>query len=141
MDATSIEKTFACMGLQSKRSIAKHLLQENTYDSNLVPDIHAVDYTKNHRGRTNLAALADLPMFVDDIYIYGYLRRNDIVYKKGSVSCTLGESGAAKAIVGRISIAARDTFGKNLHTRIVHTVSYTNSADSTIRDTVRQIEN
>ena len=42
------------IGLRSEKAVAKHILQENVWESNLIPDIAGVDYFAGHQGRTNL---------------------------------------------------------------------------------------
>ena len=46
----AVEATFASMGIRSKKTTALHLLHENTYDSNLLPDIAIVDYLVGNLG-------------------------------------------------------------------------------------------
>jgi hypothetical protein len=41
-----------------------------------------VDYTKGHLGYTHLESLEGLPLFVDGLYIYGYLHKADRVSRK-----------------------------------------------------------
>ena len=69
------------MGLRSKKAVAAHLLLENTYESNLVSDIAQVDYLSGNQGRTHLRPLSGLPTFVDDVYVFGYFRREHCVAK------------------------------------------------------------
>ena len=59
-----IERTFGSMGLRSEKSIAQHILLENAYGNNLVPDISKVDYLADNKGGTHLQPLADLQVFV-----------------------------------------------------------------------------
>ena len=74
------------MGLRSTKAIAKHILQENTWENNLIPDIANVNYFKGHQGPTNLHPLEGLPVFVDDFYVFGRLRENKIV-RVGRKTC------------------------------------------------------
>ena len=67
------------MGLRSAEAVAKHNLQENVWESNLIIDIAGVDYFAGHRGRINLQPLEGLPVFVDDFYAYGPLRENEFL--------------------------------------------------------------
>ena len=60
-----------------KKAVAVHLLLENSYESNLVSDIAKVDYLAGTLGRTNLRPLAGLQPFVDDIYVFDYLSREE----------------------------------------------------------------
>ena len=77
------------MGLRSVEAVAKHILQENVWESNLIPDIAGVDYFAGHQRRTNLQPLKGLTAFVDDFYVYGPLRENEIVRVRGrKPACT-----------------------------------------------------
>jgi len=105
--------TFQTMGLRTEKAIAAHLLLENAHESNLVPDIAKVDYLAGNLGRTHLQTLEGLETFVDDVYVFGYLRREDCVFVGGRLSCTTGEGGAAKNTVHRISTAVYESIGKN----------------------------
>ena len=101
--------TLESMGLRSKKAVAILILQENVYESNLVPDITNVDYLAGHQGRTNLQPLAGLQVFVDDVYVYGPLQEKDLVRVPGRrTSCTTGEEGASKRVVAQISIFVRE---------------------------------
>ena len=134
--------TLESMGLQSKKAVAIHILQENVYESNLVPDIANVDYLAGHQGRMNLQPLAGLQVFVDDVYVYGPLQEKDLVRVPGRrTSCTTGEEGAAKRVVAQISIFAREVWGEEdgyKNVSIAHTVDANSSG--TIVSTVGQIE-
>ena len=105
--------TLESMGLQSKKAVAIHILQENVYESNLVLDIANVDYLAGHQGRMNLQPLAGLQVFVDDVYVYGPPQEKDLVRVPGRrTSCTTGEEGAAKRVVAQISIFVREVWGE-----------------------------
>ena len=134
--------TLESMGLQSKKAVAIHILQENVYESNLVPDIANVDYLAGHQGRMNLQPLAGLQVFVDDVYVYGPLQEKDLVRVPGRrTSCTTGEEGAAKRVVAQISIFVREVWGEEdgyKNVSIAHTVDANSSG--TIVSTVGQIE-
>ena len=93
------KQTFESMDLRSKKAVAAHLLLENANESNLVSDIANVDYLAVNLGRTNLRPLAGRPTFVDDIYVFGYLSREECVVRNGRLSCTSGENGSAKLVV------------------------------------------
>lgn len=144
-----LRKTFESMGLRVAKSVASHLLLENAYDSNLLPDISKVDYLEGNLGPTHLRPLAGLPAFVDDVYVFGYLRREDCVFQKGRLSCTTGEEGSAKAVVGKIGIAVQESLGTDpnggkrsyMQTSIVHTISEKAKTGSTICATIQNIEN
>jgi hypothetical protein len=145
----AVQATFQSMGLRSEKAVAAHLLLENTHESNLVPDIARVDYLAGNLGRTHLRPLEGLPTFVDDVYVFGYMRREDCVARGGHLSCTTGEDSAAKSIVARISTAVRESMGKapdgtshgHIQTNIVHTLATRkNTEGSAIRETVARIE-
>lgn len=136
------------MGLRVAKSVASHLLLENAYESNLLPDISKVDYLEGHLGHTHLRQLDGLPAFVDDVYVFGYLRREDCVLHKGRLSCTTGYEGSAKAVVGKIGIAVQESMGtapngckrSYIQTSIVHTISEKAKTGSTIFATIQNIE-
>ena len=91
--------TLESMGLRCVEAVAKHILQENVWENNLIPDIAGVDYFAGHQGRTNLQPLDGLPGFVDDFYVYGPLRENEIVRVRGrKPACTTGEEGSGKRV-------------------------------------------
>ena len=123
---TATKQTFRDMG-----NVATHLLLENAYDSNLLSDISKVDYLAGNLGRTNLRPLEGLPVFVDDIFVFGYLSREKS-----------GEQGAAKLVVESIANALERALGKRdyMQTAIVHTVATGNPGSSTIRATTAKIE-
>ena len=136
------KQTFEDMGLRCEKNVATHLLLENAYDSNLLSDISKVDYLAGNLGRTNLRPLEGLPAFVDDIFVFGYLSREECVFRKGKLSCTSGEQGAAKLVVASIANALERALGKReyMQTAIVHTVATGNPGSSTIRATIAKIE-
>ena len=142
--------TFAQMGLRTEKAVATHLLLENAHESNLVPDIRDADYLAGHLGRTHLRPLEGLPTFVDDIYVFGYLCKEDCVAIGGRLSCTTGPDGAASQIVGRISTAVDESMGRAsdgtkrgyIQSVLVHTLALQDNAPlSTIRATIARIEN
>ena len=59
-------------------NIAYNVLFENTYDSNLVSDISKVDYLAGNLGPTDLQPLEGVGPFVDDMYIFGYCREEQM---------------------------------------------------------------
>jgi hypothetical protein len=144
----AVQATFASMGIRTKKSISHHLLVENAYENNLLSDISRVDYLANNRGRTHLRPLDGLPVFVDDVYVFGYLRREDTVETKGKVLCTTGEFGFAKKALSHVVLAIRTAMGNDvqdyhIHASLVHTIAYRNNGyttGSTIRATVANIE-
>ena len=145
IEATEIiEATFKEMGKRSLKTIAEHILKENINEDNLINDIANVNYTKNHQGKTHLQEIEGFGLFVDDLYIYGYLRREDIVFTpKGGVSCTEGGNGSASCVVEMLRSIVKQTIGKNSnlpHVNIMHTVEIKNNANSSILKTIAEIE-
>ncbi|MEW8688946.1 MAG: hypothetical protein AB2556_24265 [Candidatus Thiodiazotropha sp.] len=147
----AVQTTFQSMGLRSAKAVTTHLLLENAYESNLLSDIAQVDYLAGNLGRSHLRPRSGLQTFVDDVYVYGYLRREDCVVHRGRLSCITGNGGAAKNIVSRISTAVRESMGAAtgyIQTSIVHTVAArcasaaagTTTAASAIRKTIARIE-
>ena len=131
------------MGLRSAEAVALHILQENVWESNLIPDIAGVENFDGHQGHTNLQPLEGLPAFVDDFYAYGPLRENEIVRVRGrKPAYTTNEEGSAKRVVLQISLFVRHVWsGEDGHKNvsIAHTV-YANSRSSRIVETVEKIE-
>ncbi|MEW8689060.1 MAG: hypothetical protein AB2556_24840 [Candidatus Thiodiazotropha sp.] len=122
----AVQTTFQSIGLQSAKAVATHLLLENAYESNLLSDFAQVDYLAGNLVHTHLGFLPGLLMFIDDAYVYSYLRREDCVVHGGRLSCTTGNGGAAKNIVARISTAVCGSMGVAtvyIQTSIVHTVA------------------
>ena len=124
------------MGLRAEASLAKHLLLENCWENNLLPDISKVDYLEGHQGRTNLQPLEGLPLFVDDIYVCGYLDQTEVVRTRYTVSC----EPVSKQIVASIAMAAQEILGgPRKNTRISSTV-LASSKGSKIVQTIAKIE-
>ena len=139
-----IETTFKEIGKRSLKSIAEHILKENVYEGNLINDISGVDYTKNNHGKTHLQEIDGFGLFVDDLYVNGYLRKEDIVFNpKGGVSCTEGLNGSACFVVEILRSIVKQTIGKNSnlpHINIMHTVEIKNVGNSNILKTIVGIE-
>ena len=134
------------MGIRAERGLAEHILKENVHNSNLISDISLVDYTKNHLGETHLQEKDGFPIFVDDLYVFGYLRQTDIVYnRKGGICCTTGPNGAATYIIEQVRAIVKYTIGKdnasNLHTNFMHTIALGRNNGGVIESTIRKIEN
>ena len=140
--ANQVCTTLREMGLRSAKSVANHLLQENTYESNLVPDIAQAPYLHGAETRTHLAPLSGFPPFCDDIYVYGRLAEADIVRVGQRVSCTTGADGSASRVVGLVSNHAKTVWPaathKYIHVSIANTVDI--GANSKIPQTIFQIE-
>lgn len=145
----AVNTTFQTMGLRSEKAVAAHLLLENAHESNLLPDIAKVDYLAGNLGRTHLQTLEGLETFVDDVYVFGYLQREDCVLVGGRLSCTTGEGGAAKNTVHQIATAVYQSVGKkpdgttrgHIQTSIVHTIATRERTQGrAIRETVARIE-
>ena len=140
-----IETTFKQMGVRSQKSIAEHILKENVYGGNLISDIASVDYTKGHLGKTHLREIPGFPIFVDDLYLHGYLGEEDIVYdRSGGVCCTTGNGGSASYILEQIRAIVRYTIGSdsptNIHIHFMHTVALGKRSVGTIESTILAIE-
>ena len=145
IEATEIiETTFKEMGKRSLKTIAEHILKENIYEGNLINDIANVNYTKNNQGKTHLQEIDGFGLFVDDLYIYGYLRKEDIIFTpKGGVSCTEGANGSASCVVEMLRSIVKQTIGKNSnlpHINIMHTVEIKDIGNSGILKNIVEIE-
>ena len=127
------------MGLQNEKAVAAHLLLENVYESNLVSDIAKLDYLAGNLGRTNRCPLDALLPFVDNLYVFGYLSREECDFQNGRLSSTSREKGSAKLVVANIAIALETALGKHCNTAIVHTVADGKAESSTIRMTIARI--
>ena len=118
----SLEK----MGLRSAKAVALHILQENTHESNLVPDISNAPYLRGNLGQTHLAPIPGFPPFCDDMYVYGRLGEKDAVWVGNQVRCTSGTNGSASLFVSRISNLCQEVWPraeyKYIHVSLVHTV-------------------
>ena len=134
--------TLAEMGLRAAKAIANHLLQENTYESNLVSDIAYAPYLRGNRGRTHLAPIPGFPPFCDDQYVYGRLQARDVVRVGNRVSCTTGETGSASLVVGRISNLSQEVWPRAEHTYIHVSIAKTVGvgAGGKICETIQAIE-
>ena len=140
-----IETTFKQMGIRAGKGVAEHILKDNAYEDNLISDISTVDYTKGHKGQTHLREIPGFCIFVDDLYVYGYLRKEDIVYnRKGGVQCTTGTNGSASYIIEQIRGIVKYTLGRDnpssLHTSIMHTIALDKKSKGTILETIDKIE-
>ena len=146
-----IYKTFHELGLRTEKSIATHILLENAFESNLLSDISKVDYLANNKGRTHLRPLEGLSTFVDDVYVFGYMRKEDGISYRGRYSCapsSMGtqDVGAAKQILRKISCAVSETFSnyhnKPIQPSIIHTIEKRHrECGGTIQTTIEEIEN
>ena len=132
-----LSATLSMIGLRAEASLAKHLLQENRWENNLVPDIFKVNYLEGHQGRTNLQPLEGLPLFVDDYYVFGFLDQAETVCIHGKkVPCEI----VAKQIVARISMAVQEALGgPRKNTKISNTV-LASAEGSKILVTIAKIE-
>ena len=145
----AVQATFQSMGLRPEKAVSAHLLLENAHESNLVSDISKVDYLAGNLGRTHLRPLPSLPRFVDDVYVFGYLRCEDCVVHGGRLSCTTREDSSAKNTFARISTASRESMGTaadgttcgHIQTNIFHTLAtWDNAEGGAIHVTVSRIE-
>ena len=127
----SISTTLREMGIRAKSKVLRHLFLDNAYEHNLLPNIANCNYLFGHQGRTSLEPLDGLPPFVDDIFVYGYVREKDLFSVGGKVLCS-----NATSIVAKVSTAARETYGRFLHPSMVHTVR----GGGLVRSTIGWIE-
>lgn len=110
----TIRASLQDMRIRAKKSVLAHLLLDNAYDSNLLADISKCDYLEGHEGRTHLRPLEGLPPFVDDVFVYGYLREKDLF---GRIC------NNATGILQKVSAAAREAYeNTNLYAKIQNTV-------------------
>ena len=79
-------------------NIAYNVLFENTYDSNLVSDIAQVDYLAGNLGPTDLQPLEGVGPFVDDMYIFGYCREEQMECSGRRIWYSKSTGAAATAI-------------------------------------------
>ena len=132
------------LGLRAMKSVSAHLLVEDAYGGNLLPDIATVDYLAGHKEHTHCRTLAGLLTFVDDVYVFGHLRKGDIVCSGSHVLCTAGDEGAAKHEVSRIVLAARKAMGtsrRHIPINILHiTASRDNCEGSAIQANIGRIQ-
>ena len=144
VDNLLIEETFKRMGIRGKKNTAIHILKENVCESNLINDISDVDYTIGNNGLTDLQEIDGYGVIIDDIYVYGYLREEDIVFtQRGDIKCTEGINGSSHVAVNLIRTITRQTIAKNAekvpHVHTMHTVSI-DSKNSNIVKTINTIE-
>lgn len=121
------------MGLWCQKSVGPYFLL----------DVSEVDYLAGNLAPTNLRPLAGLPAFVDDIYVFAYLCREDCVFRGGHLFCVTGEEGAAKKVVTNIGAAVQQSLLLRgyLLVCLVHMMAARQVVQgSTIQDTVAQIE-
>ena len=140
-----IETTFKEMGIRAEKKIAEHILKENIYDNNLIYDISNTDYTKNNKGKTNLKELEGHNVFVDDIFLYGYLSKNDVVFNnQGGLNCTTGKDGSAIFIIEQIRSIVNYTIAKDcafpIHINFMETIKLENNKEGRVLDTIKNIE-
>ncbi len=111
MSPKALCTTFKEIGLRSEKRLSYYLLLENSYENNLLSHISNVDYTKGNRGSTDLEPQEGLEMFIDDIYVYGYVANSNLVDKGGSTLLSTGETGHAKRVVATIQVCIGASFG------------------------------
>ena len=126
----NIEISFSQLGIQRRNNLPIHLMVENTYNSNLLTDISNVDYTRDNMGSMELGVIEDLPdLICDDLYVYTYLAKEDVVYVGNNLKTTTSSNGAGTEIVNRVYGIMSKTFTKNLqesikpHTQIIDTIN------------------
>ena len=109
MERQRIRTPLSSMGLRVEASLAKHILQENCWESNLVADISNVDYLEDHWGITNLFHWTTYRCSkAEMVHVWGR-----------KVSC----EPVTKQIVARISMAVQEILGEpRRNTTITNTV-------------------
>ena len=140
-----IETTFKEMGIRAEKKIAEHILKENIYDDNLISDISETDYTANNNGKTHLKPIDGCGLFVDDLYIYGYLGVGDIVFdRNGGINCTTGNNGSASFVIEQVRAIVKYTIGKDnplpIHINFMHTIEIGKAKGGRIFSTIEGIE-
>ena len=100
---------------------------------------------KGNLRKTHLQSIDGFDVFVDDIYVYGYLSKEDIVYSsKGKVSCTIGEKGSSCLVLSTIRNLIHGTIGKNtlegIHINFMHTIGLKFKEKGRILSTIEKIE-
>ena len=125
--------------LLSVDNIAYNTLFENTFHSNLVPDISKVDYLEGNRGRTDLQPLEGQEPFVDDLYIFGYCRKEEMDCSGNRVWYKKSTNAAAKVVGSIAGVLAKSIYAdKKYHVSIQNTTR--KGARGTICNTIRKIE-
>ena len=134
------------MGIRAKKKIAEHIFKENIYNNNLISDISNTNYIKNNNGKTHLKPIEGHGVFVDDMFLFGYLRKEDIVFNKGGINCTTGKNGAATFIIEQNRSIINYTIGKDnpfpIHVNFTDTILLENgfSKKGRILSTIELIE-
>ena len=136
-----IQVTFADTGLYAKRVLPSSSLWRTctrTISSPTYPLSTTLPETKD----VPIFAPRRVAVFLDDMYILGYLGSEDTGRVRGSISCTTGEDGSAQNVVGKIHTALRDAMGpkRNNGVHILHTVLLEKEAGSVIQSTFSNIE-
>ena len=136
---TKMQYNLQDIGLQVRSNLANTILLENTYDSNLVSDISKVDYLRGNLGATDLQPLEGLDPFVDDIYVFGFCSREQLVSTGRRVQFD-PKSQAAKATVRAISGAMSTAMpGKKMYDISIQNTIRTDTVGS-ICKTIEAIE-
>ena len=135
----SMECTLQSIGLQKSTSVATNVLLENVHESNLVSDISRVDYLEGNLGETDLEAMEGLPPFVDDIYIFGFCSKEEIVCNGRRVCFDADTKAAGKVVRFLSAIFAQAIPGKKMYDIAIQNTIRTN-AKGTICKTIAAIE-
>ena len=88
-------------------------------------EISKFDCLYGNLGPTYLRPLVELPVFVDDIYAFGYLGLGDTVSREGTVLCTASEGSSAQNIFSNILRAVQDPleYARYIGVNILHTLA------------------
>ena len=134
-----MECTLQSIGLYSSTSIATSILLENVHDSNLVSDISSIPYLEGNLGETDLEPLEGLPPFVDDMYVFGFCRKEEIVCRGRSVSFD-PETKAAGNMVRHIFALFLDAIPGKKKFDIAIQCTMRTDAKGSMRKTIEAIE-
>ena len=120
-------------------NIAYNILFENTIHSNLVPDISKVDYLAGNLGPTDLQPLEGVGPFVDDMYIFGYCREEQMECSGRRIWYKKSTGAAATAVRSIAGVLASSIYtDKKYHISIQNTTR--TDTTGTICNTIRKIE-
>ena len=131
-------KELTSMGVRAEKSVLQHLLQENIYDSNLISDISKVNFTKNSNGMCSLQPMDDLPTFIDDLFVFGYLDENEICKTGNKVDFRKGKDQPSSIICNIIQSKTMDIWKTYCPQKIIACVGW--RAAGEISKTVDMIE-
>ena len=110
----------------NSHSLIPHLALENGFESNLIDDIANVNYTEDSKGFTCLKPLKGLPAFIDDLYFYKYLHKNEVdSLNESKKSTTPKKDSAGSNIVRQFTLITNEIFGEFCEQKIAFSVDLT----------------